>query len=272
MLVREWKEGVMDAVGPYPMTCLDAESDLEAGLESLRGMHLVTVVFVVDGLTGPSPSRLSDTFEVARPFKTHYLVDQVGKRYEPSAHHRYEIRRARQRDLDIRILPLYEILDAWTDLYEDLVRRHDIRGMPQFSRDSFARLAECPGLSAVAAFVADELVSCHLWFEFGGNVWSHLAASSANGYARGAAYAVYDASIIHFADRIINLGGIAGDVKGASDGLARFKQGFANGATTAFLIGSVLNRPAYEHICTSLPTSTPADYFPRYRAPAQGDT
>jgi len=266
VIARDYEGKAVDAVGPYPITCLAPESDLRSGLDALGNAGCVSVTFVVDNLIGPPISKFQNAFTFVRPFKTHYLVDGVVGTYQPSKHHRYEIRRAAQRGVEVRIVPLLEILDEWTALYDALISHHHIAGAQRFSRTSFEALANCEGFSTVAAFVDRKLVSCHLWVEFQNFVWSHLAASNALGYESGASYAVYDHSIRHFSRRLINLGGAAGIGGTADDGLARFKAGFSNRTQTVYLMGSVLNPELYLTLCAERDTST-SDYFPAYRAP-----
>jgi hypothetical protein len=265
VIARDWQARAKDVIGCYPLACLAADSDLEEGLRALHKEAFVSVTLVVDGLLGPSLNLLRRAFSVVRPLKTHYLVDPAYE-YRPSKHHRYEIRRAMLRGIEIRIVPLSIILDAWTDLYAGLVSRHHITGVQRFTHESFEVLAAFEALTAVAAFMDGELIACHLWFEHKHHVWSHLAASNEHGYSSGAAYAVYDYSIRHFSGHLINLGGGAGIGEVAGDGLARFKAGFSNRSHTAYMIGSVLDPTTYEALCAARGNATAHDYFPAYRA------
>jgi hypothetical protein len=267
VIARELGGERADAVGPYPLACLASDSDLASGLERLRRERMISVTLVVDALAGPPISSLRDAFLYSRPFKTHYLVDPSASQYLPTRHHRQEIRRAAKRGVEVRMVRLPEILNAWTALYDELKARHEITGVQRFSRDSFDLLARCDGLRTVAAFIGQQLVSCHLWFEHDGSVCSHLAASSATGYDSSAAYAVYDESIRHFSGRLIDLGGAAGTGDDPADGLARFKAGFCNRTHTAWLLGSVLDAESYQDLCTERGMASGTEYFPAYRAP-----
>jgi hypothetical protein len=229
---------------------------------------VVSIVFVVDGLFSPPVDLLRQAFTFARPFKTHYLVDQSAEKYWPCKHHRYEIRRAAQRGVEVRIVPLLDILDAWTALYDGLIVHRNIEGVQRFSRESFEVLDQCEGISTVAAFIGRDLVSCHLWVRYGDIVWSHLAASNERGYASRAAYAVYDESIRHFSGCLINLGGAVGTSDVADEGLARFKAGFSNRSNIAHLVGAVLDPGTYQNLCTEHGNASVGDYFPSYRAPS----
>jgi Acetyltransferase (GNAT) domain len=271
VVARDCHEGAVDAMGTYPLACLAPDCDLQQGLDFLRDAGMVSTTLVVDNLSGPPLSHFQSAFPHTRPFKTHYLVDGRAGAYEPSPHHRNEVRRAAKRGVEVRIVPLQAILDGWCALYEELISRHQITGVQSFTRDSFAALSPCAGLSTVAAFIGDELVSCHLWIHHADVVWSHLSATSALGYANGAAYAVCDHSLRHFSGRLINLGGASGVGGGQTDdGLARFKGGFANGRHEAFICGAVLDPGKYEQMCAER-GDVSRDYFPAYRTPHPAD-
>jgi hypothetical protein len=131
-----------------------------------------------------------------------------------------------------------------------------------------AMLAALDGVTAIGGWLGEELAASHIWVHDRGRVHSHLAASSENGYACGAAYAVYDASIRHFKDaEVINLGGAAGYTDDPDDGLARFKQGFANATARSYICGKILDAERYRELtaCRAAPAQTA--FFPAYRAP-----
>jgi hypothetical protein len=267
VIVRDWRGQAVDAIGPYPLTCLAADSDLHLGIDDLRKTGVASVTVVVDGLLGPPVHQLQDVFTFSRPFKTHYLVDESAGAYKPSKHHRYELRRAARSGVEIRVVPLLEILNEWTALYSELIVNHRISGMQRFSRESFEALANCKGLSTVAGFIGGQLVSCHLWFQYKQFVWSHLAASNALGYVSRAAYAVCDQAIRNFRGYLINMGGTAGIGDSANDGLARFKAGFSNRTHAAYLMGRILDPITYQRLCVERGNIGPSDYFPAYRTP-----
>jgi hypothetical protein len=270
--VPEWGSNVIvrtidsrraDAMGTYPLCCLDEAADVGAGLERLRGHSLLTATLVVDGLSGPRPEDIAPHFDLHRAYKTHYLVDPSIGPYRPTRHHAQEIRRAARRDLDVRFVPFVDILGPWCTLYAHLVERRAVGALQQFPAEAFHALCRCDGLHAVAAFLQEELVCCHLWIEHGNTVWSHLAASSPEGYDTGAAYLVYDVALRRFAGRLVSLGGSAGQVDVADDGLARFKSGFSNTTGTSYLLGTVLDRLEYAAVCSD--SANVGSYFPAYR-------
>ncbi|MDB5499947.1 MAG: hypothetical protein JWP28_3978 [Phenylobacterium sp.] len=254
--------GLRDAMGVYPMTPIREQADLKDGLGRLADQGLVSVVLVPDPLASPEVNRLTAAFGLCRPFKIHYLVDRAAGDYAPSKHHRAEIRRA-QRRCRVELVRLTDHLPAWTQLYDGLVERHTITGVTAFREAYFTALSREPRMTALAAYVGNEISAMTIWFEHAGVAYNHLGASNALGYANGANYALYDAAIAHFSQAaILNLGGGAGSRDDPSDGLAVFKRGFANAEVHAMLCGAVLDEARYAALAGGLP---PTGYFPSYR-------
>src|SRR5205823_2034386 len=113
------------------------------------------------------------------------------------------------------------------------------------------------------------LVSAHIWVSDGQRVHSHLAASSTEGYAAGAAYAVYDASIRHFSrSELLNFGGGAGNRDDPNDGLASFKRHFSNATAPAYICGEILDEARYGKLVERSGAAADEAFFPAYRAPA----
>ncbi len=258
----EQSAGVYDAMGPYPYCPLPADCDLSGGLERLAAAGLVSMVLVPDPLMGPSQDQAAQHFVVCRPFKTHYLVDPKAGTYGPTKHHRDRIRRGHRR-CRIEIVALRNHLPQWSDLYAGLVERRDISGVTAFSSAYFEVLAGDRTLVTFAAWMDNSLVGMNLWYPWEGVCSNHLLAVSAEGYANGASYALYDAAISHFSGQVLNLGGGAGVGDGAG-GLADFKRGFANDQVMSSIYGAVLNQGRYQQLSQ---TTGSTDYFPAYRAP-----
>jgi hypothetical protein len=258
----EWSSGLHDAMGPYPYCPLASDCDLAGGLEHLAASGLVSAVLIPDPLMGPSQDHAAQHFDVCRPFKTHYLIKQTARNYEPTKHHRDRIRRGHRR-CHVEILALKDHLPMWSDLYAELIERRDIRGVATFSAAYFDVLAGDRDLVTFAAWIDGALVGMNLWYPWEGVCTNHLLAVSAEGYANGASYALYDAAIGHFSGQVLNLGGGAGLGDGAG-GLADFKRGFANDQVTSFIYGAILNKDRYRQLS---PKANSTEYFPAYRAP-----
>lgn len=260
--------GGRDAIGVYPLAVFGPDADVRAGLHWLREQGLVSIGLVPDPATAPPLSELQHAFGLCVPFKTHLLVD-YGREVRFSKHHRYEVKKA-LRQVSVEVVPLADHVEAWCGLYADLVERHEIGGLSAFSRGAFERLAGVEGLTSVAAFADGAIVSMHLWVADAatGCGYSLLAASSAEGYRRSAAYAVYDASIRLFSDlKTLNLGGGAG-VSADEDGLTRFKKGFANAEVQGYFCGAILDEARYAAMSGG--AAAHATPFPAYRFRVSG--
>ncbi|WP_458093546.1 GNAT family N-acetyltransferase [Roseomonas sp. WA12] len=264
MMLRDAPNGMVDAAGPYPLCVLGEGADLPAGMEVLCAAGAVSAVVVADPFAAPGPDRLRDAFGTIRPFKTHWTVERAAGPFSPTPHHRQEIRIAGRR-CRVRKARLQDCLEDWCRLYGDLSRRHAISGLHAFPRASFAALAPTEGLHTFVA-ESEGVVAMHLWIDDGRVAYSHLAATSAEGYRARAPYALHAAAIEYFSRReAVDLGGGFGLVDAAGDGLTQFKRGFANASRTVHLCGQVLDEVAYARLSAG---RLAGGYFPAYRAPA----
>lgn len=249
-----------DAMGCYPLTPIAEEADLEADFSGLRERGLVSLVCVTDPFFRPPLAALEAAFDAARPYKEHFLHDFSQPR-DYSKHHRYEVKRGNA-DCETKIVPYTEYIAEWCVLYDALIARHGIKGVQAFSRDYFEALASLKPLM-VAAFTGGKMVSAHVWFTYKCYSYSHLAASTEEGYKLRGAYAVMDASLAHFAEsgiKIVDLGAGAG-VSSASAGLTAFKEGFSNARAQCYLCSKVLEVETYGHLSADKETA----FFPAYR-------
>lgn len=266
VLLRNINGVHIDATGAYPLTIIDPAANLRGGLEFLRKAGAVSLVAVLDDFHRPDLDSLRAIFDFVRPLKTHFVhkPDQSGPSYAP--HHRYEVKRAK-RSNHVAQFSLAENLGSWCDLYAELVRRHQLKGQHDFPRAHFEALAHLPGVTALGAWQDNVLVSAHIWVEHAGRIHSHLAASSPAGYKSGAAYAVNDLALRHFASAsLINFGGGAGFGDAASDGLSKFKAGFSNQTASAYLAGMILDKGAYARLSEQRQSQDVGGFFPAYRA------
>jgi hypothetical protein len=251
-----------DLMGPYPLFACRDWAALASDLEALEG-SAVSVVLVADPLGGADAGDLRRAFpDLMRPYKRHYVRDLEQPGNMP-LHHRRHIRRAAAA-LDVVVCtdPTLQ-LDDWTRLYSGLAERHGLVGIRAFSRAAFARQLGLPGLVAVRAERNGATVGMALWFEDAPDAHYHLAAYSPEGYEVSASYAIFEHALHHLRARgvrWVDLGGSTG-TGSATDGLERFKRGWASGARTAYLCGRVLDRAAYERLAAGLSR----EWFPAYR-------
>lgn len=272
--VEEWQTCILrrqipgpasyDGLGCYPLTVFGQTPSLKDGLECLRQAGLVSVALVPDPVTSPSYKILAKTFEICRPFKTHYLIDRGAGPVHFAKNHRWSIRKS-VRHCSFEAVELSTHLDLWWNLYQQTVRRHEVTGIQNFAPSYFAALAAMPALVALAARCEGEIVAMILWVKSGDIVYAHLEGSSPRGYEMSASYGLIATANDYFADcQVIHLGGAAGLKAECGVGLGHFKRGFANREVTAYFCGSCLDAQRYAALVNGLPAS---NFFPRYRQP-----
>jgi Acetyltransferase (GNAT) domain len=260
----------IDLTGCYPLFSCANWSNLGPDLSEL-GERAVAVSMVVDPFCGLSETALATWFpDVCRPFKEHYVVDFAGNWREAiGRHHRRNVRAA-AREVEVeRCTDPSICLETWTELYDNLIRRHNIHGIAKFSAGSFAQQFRIPGMTVFRATRSGRTVGMLLWFQTGDVAYYHLGAYSEAGYQVGAAFALFDAALGHLAAdgiRWAALGGGAGWKTAVEDGLARFKQGWANARRTAWFCGKISNPGAYRQLVAAR-GSQQTEFFPAYRSP-----
>ena len=256
-----------DASGLYPLFCCEDWSKLSTDLGILlEESPLVSLTVVTDPFGSFTTSQIAECFpHLVRPFKNHLITrsncapDQIA-----SKHHRYYARRALRRvSVDV-CKPDDSFLEEWWALYQGLIKRHGITGTQAFSKSAFQQQMQVPGLVAFKAVAGGQTVSAHLWYSQDRVAYSHLAASSASGYKLGASYGLYWSAIEYFRGKVdyMDLGAAAD--RSASDGLSRFKQGWATSSRKTFLCGRIFEGGVYQDLATREPTNS--TYFPAYRA------
>ena len=256
-----------DAMGCYPLFACRDWSQLDLDLDELRS-ELVTLTIVADPFGNHTPAQLGKCFPtVVTPFKEH-LVTELSRSPESfvATQHRRKAQKALER-LDIeRVEDAGVFADRWIELYANLVRRHGIRGLTAFSPDSFRAQLAVPGISLFRAISENETVGMTLWYTDREVAYYHLGAYSDLGYELEASFALFWHVLEYFSRQglqWLDLGAGAGlSAKDSSDGLTRFKRGWATGTRTAYLCGRIFDQSKYEQVMKDREAN---DYFPPYR-------
>ena len=257
-----------DGLGSYPIfACKDWEK-LHADLEEI-GKELVSLSLVTDPFGIYDISDLKRSFrDVVIPFKQHFIIDlHFPMTTFVSEHHcRYARRALRDVMVERSVRPI-EYLNDWVALYANLIERHKIRGIATFSKASFAKQLEVPGMVAFLAVHEQTTVGMLLWYIQGEVSYYHLGAYTDFGYELRASFALFWAAIQYFAEtgvRWLNLGAGAGIHNTSKDGLIRFKRGWATGTRMAYFCGRIFDHDRYSEIAKAKGISE-FDYFPAYR-------
>lgn len=259
-----------DACGPYPFMTCDDWSALPDDIRSLEGAA-ISVVFVTDPLADVPADRIAAACpDLCRRYKDHHVVDLgAGHPTSWSPHHRRNVRHGlRSTAVEIAVRPADWVAE-WISLYDLLIARHAIDGPARFSDDSFRAQFAVRGLLAARGVVGGETVGMTLWFVMGDRAYYHLGAATPRGYECRAMYAMFATVIDELVGRGVRrvcLGAGAGPLV-ASQGLERFKRGWANRVAPATICGRVLDRAAYAAACRAVGGPHDAAFFPAYRRP-----
>ncbi len=257
-----------DAAGCYPLFACQHWEQLHRDLDNL-GEDLVSISMVTDPFGIYDAAFLHRCFgDVVFAFKQHFVIDlRHSIDTFVSKHHRRNAGKALRQVTVEQCAHPSESLDDWVILYASLVKRHRIQGMAAFSRASFARQLQVPGMVVFRAIHDGVTVGMLLWYVQGEVAYYHLGATNELGYSLCAPFALFARAIEQFAEDDLvwlNLGASGGVNSRGTDGLARFKQGWSNCTRTAYFCGRILNRRRYLQIVQSKNIST-TKYFPAYR-------
>jgi hypothetical protein len=259
-----------DLMGPYPLFFCRDWSGLPEDLAGLAG-EAVSFAMVTDPFAKLRPEFLKSTFDVAIPFKNHFITE-LSRPLEAivSKSHRDTVRRSLKK-IEVSICPdPPSRLAEWTELFGHLVKRHRICGIRAFSEHAFFRQLSIPGIVLFEAreIATGDFVGMDIWYLQHHIAYGHLAAFSERGYALRASYATKWRALGYFSGKVkyAHLGaapGVGGEA-GAADGLARFKQGWSTGVLQNYFCGKVLHPAAYARLVCGSQTEG-ISFFPAYR-------
>ena len=270
LLVDESRTGRSDAVAPYPLLSCEFPERIAEDLDQLRDLGAITLTAVLDPLRRvPEPD---DRWAVLRPFKTHLLsrlgaAALDGTDFMPSRHHRREARRAR-RSVEVEVQKAAEAdLDEWMRLWSSIEQRKRPAGMAAASRATYAAQLALAGAVMMWARVEGQPVAAQVVLVTPDVVQVHAAVSDPRGRECRAMFALDNTLLDMFAGSTctIHWGGVPGRTD-ATDGLWKYKAGWANDAAPATLLGAVLDPETYVLLGGQLPVDAAA-WFPLHRDP-----
>ena len=262
------RSDVNDAMGCYPVFSCADWTHLGRDLDTL-GSDIVSLIVITDPFGSYSESQLRELFpDLVRPFKDHFVVDlkePIERHLSP--HHRRNVAKANRHVRVERCVDPPVFAAVWSALYQGLVARHRIDGLAAFSPTTLARQLEVPGVVLFRAERGGTTVGMTVWYTAGSVAYYHLAAYHDAGYAVGASFAIFNFALRHFAEtgvHWLDLGAAPGMDSDGSDGLSRFKRGWATGTRPAYLCGRIFDRLAYPALVQAA-GSPETTYFPAYR-------
>ena len=256
-----------DAMGCYPLfTCLDW-SKIHEDFKILE-KTLVSLTIVTDPLANFSLEYLQKNFDLVKPFKTHFIADlSYPLESFVEKNHRYYARKS-LKAIEIEICPQpLAYLEDWIALYNNLINRHNIKGINAFSRKCFEIQLAIPGMIIAIGRYDGKIIGANLVLLHDNVAHTHLSAYTDEGYQTRASYGIRWNLLVYLHDngiRYVHLGGMAGTKEDPSDGLMQFKKGWSNERRTAYLCGHIFDQNKYDYICKEKNISN-VNYFPAYR-------
>jgi RimJ/RimL family protein N-acetyltransferase len=256
-----------DAMGCYPLFACRDWSALATDLEDL-GEELVSVALVADPFGDFDRTLLEECFDIALPFKEHFIADlrEPPESIASKHHHKYALKALEETEVRVCAEPR-ALLQEWVALYRTLTERHGLTGIRAFSRTAFAKQLALPGLVALRAERQGRAVAANLFYVQGETAYDHLTASSPEGYEHRASYALKWCALQYFRDKVrwIDWGGGAGAAANPFDGLTMFKRGWSQTTRPAYLCGRILDPTRYRQIVQAKNLEHNR-WFPAYRA------
>lgn len=257
----------VDAVAPYPLLSCPWPEHLADDLAIVAAAGAVTLTAVLDPMRPLPPPESLARFDLARPFKRHFVTALDDGEHVPSRGHRRSVARSRARVTVEVVAGSATDPDRWWALWQGLVRAAGLTGMRAPSRDAFARQLALDGAMTQWAEVDGAPVAAQIALVTPDAAYAHVAVSDPVGRATAAMHAL-DAVLLDRARGAVpavHWGGTAG-AHDADDGLAAYKRGWSNRVRQAWLVGAVLDRAAHAALGGRLPLD-PAAWFPAWRAP-----
>jgi hypothetical protein len=256
----------VDAMGCYPLFVCQDWSNLYTDLADLSD-ELVSLSLVTDPFGRYDTNLLYECFDIAMPFKEHFVTD-LSKPMDVivSSHHRYYARKA-LKNISVELCEdPTRFIDEWMDLYGILIKRHNIEGIRAFSRRAFVKQLSIPGLVMFRALYQGATVGAYMWYVQDEVSYGHLGSINSVGQELMASYAIFWTATEYFADKVcwIDHGADAGNKNNGKDGLTQFKRGWSSDTRTVYFCGRILNHIKYDEIVKATGISA-TDYFPAYR-------
>ena len=257
-----------DAMGCYPLFACQDWSQLHSDLKTLEN-ELISLSLVTDPFGNYDRKYLHQCFKnVVIPFKEHFVIDlsQQKKKYV-SEHHRRYARKALLCNQVERCERPTAFIDEWMKLYDELIVRHSIKGIPAFSRRAFIDQLNVPGIVMFLAVHEGPTIGIQLWYVQGEVGYYHLGASSSLGYELHSSFALFWRAIEYFGARglrWLDIGAGPGAKGDDKNSLSEFKRGWSTGTRSAYFCGQIFNRDKYEEMVKAKNIAA-TDYFPAYR-------
>ncbi|MBD3332025.1 GNAT family N-acetyltransferase [candidate division GN15 bacterium] len=259
-----------DCTGLYPYSVATEWSALAADIDELRALGAVSLSMVVDPFERDAAVSAVQDWTVARPFKTHFVVDL---RRDWRGERAKNTRNSASRALRLHhIETLYghrEWSNTFWNLYQNTVTRHGVVGIQRMSEAVIAEQLDAPGCRVTAAWHDGRVLGVLMTFIRQRWAELHLVGVDEAGFRLNTSYGLIHAAL-EMAEGVgcthANLGGCAGLAEDENDGLYQFKKRWARERLHTVLCGLILDPSKYEALVATNDVED-CSFFPEYRAP-----
>lgn len=260
-----------DIINTYPLAVAEKDSMI-CGLEfhhsstmsdAISKLVITDPIQDINYVSGNYALRSEYQFDVVKEYKDHYFVDLTKPLKLPDNHKRNTRKALAGVDFNIR-KPLetkYELSDNislvandFYDLYSNLIERHSIIGMANFTKEQIIQMLRVPGTLVIEARSkgAGYLLGMMLvYLEDNGTARYFLASYSQEGYSSLTGYGLMYVALEYLKSlgyELVHLGAGAGTVDN-SEGLLRYKIGWSNTSTRKnYLLFKILNKEIYKQL------------------------
>ena len=260
-IIRDICDGYVDYINVYPFFM---EKDNAC---YYWGSSVVSATMVTNPLSG---------LTIGYPYKEHYIVDLPSYDFKDlPENHRRNIKRYIKEDSEVTLVSRIVtnkhdgIEDYIHNYYQNLVKRHNISGVTDYSKGQIRQLIDVPGavlfetLYYKSIFHIPYTINYSLFYIDGDDVYYHLSAQNDEGYKLASNFVMMHTAITFFKSLGLNkllLGAVADT--SAGNGLQRFKKGFSTESRWNHIVKYVVNNEKY----VELSEGKTGDYFPLYRS------
>ena len=253
---------MFDAIGPWPYCSPPAIGESAVLYDALQLQELVTFRAFLRPDTPLCTAQWQQTSFTLVLLKEHFVFDPTLDWPSHSAKTRYNICRGR-RLWSIEPIALADHYHTIATYHEQLVRSRQFSTLAALPPAHFAALANLPSVHVLGALDKEGLGAALITLHNAASVHFHVIVGAARACQRCAFYALYQAAIERWASsRTIYLGGAPGSPNG--QGIAQFKQRFANRRAPVYMIQAVLDAERCQRLVTAC-KGQPSNWFPPYR-------
>ena len=166
-----------DGMGTYPVFACNDWSKLEEDFNDVSD-QIICLSLVTDPFGSYQDAQLQKIFsDVCTPYKEHFVVDlnkPINSYIDP--HHLRNVKKSLKINRIEHVDNPMDYFEDWCRLYNSLTKRHNIKGITEFSKSSFEHQLRVPGINMFRAVHNEETVGLLLWYVQGEVAYYHLGA------------------------------------------------------------------------------------------------